>query len=451
MLLLRSLKDAPRDVKLLWISVFLRLLSYGLTNQVLTLFLKRVGLDEGRIGLFMSLTLVGDVVFSYILTWYADAIGRRRVLIFGSLMMLASGIIFAYSDNFYILLLFAVAGVISPSSDEVGPFKSIEEAVIAHLSPPNQRPEIYAIHGIAGTVAGALGAITSGGIVRSVRKAGWATTDLECYRFVFSVYALLALSKVGVMFSLSKAVELDIEHDQERITTDDQFTAADAAVDASTTNQENTPLISRNAAAESKRLSPETIPILAKLLVIFMTDSLGAGFMTSGWMVYYYRQVYGLSHWALGVLFFACQICMGISAVPSSTFARWFGPTKATLLVQIPSAIFSILIPLVEGSLGWSVVLLNIHFATTAMDVIPRQLLLTNLIPARDLTRVMGIVNIGKTFSRCIGPIFTGLLAGRGYLAFCFIISGSLIIIADCILAFWFLSLDSAILKSLNY
>ena len=59
---------ASRDIKLLWASVFLRLLSYGLTNQVLTLFLNKINLDESKIGLFMSLTLVGDVFCSYILS-----------------------------------------------------------------------------------------------------------------------------------------------------------------------------------------------------------------------------------------------------------------------------------------------------------------------------------------------------------------------------------------------
>ena len=38
----------------------------------------------------------------------------------------------------------AIFGVISPSGDETGPFKSVEEASIAHLTPHNHRPEIFA-------------------------------------------------------------------------------------------------------------------------------------------------------------------------------------------------------------------------------------------------------------------------------------------------------------------
>ena len=32
------------------------------------------------------------------------------------------------------------------------------------------------------------------------------------------------------------------------------------------------------------------------------------------------------------------------------------------------------------------------------MDVVPRQVLLTSIMPKQDITKVMGIVNIGKTF-----------------------------------------------------
>lgn len=70
--LARSLKQSNCDIRLLWGSVFMRMASYGLTNQVLTLYLESLGVSETNIGLFMTLTLVGDTIISYFLTWYAD-------------------------------------------------------------------------------------------------------------------------------------------------------------------------------------------------------------------------------------------------------------------------------------------------------------------------------------------------------------------------------------------
>lgn len=463
---------ASRDIKLLWASVFLRLLSYGLTNQVLTLFLNKINLDESKIGLFMSLTLVGDVFCSYILTWYADVWGRRRILVYGSVMMCLSGIVFATSENFHILLLFAIIGVISPSSDEVGPFKSIEESMIAHLSPNNKRPEIYAIHSLVGTIGSALGAIVSGSFISGLKHYKLANTDLQCYKATFLLYSFFAFCKVIIMVSLSEKTELDSHYSNEEqlpesIVTDEMAPLLEQRRKSIDIQQETTRIsdsLNENTVTQgdydqnsnnqnqinSNRLSPETVSILMRLLCIFMIDSLGAGFMTSGWIVYYYKKWFHMGSLALGSLFFMIQIVMSISTIPSSILPRIYGPVKATLLVQIPSGVFSILIPFTANHLFISIILLNCFFGTAAMDVTSRQILLTNLIRPTDLTKVMGIVNIGKTFARCIGPIFTGMLAKRGYLWFCYIISGVLVIAADCILACSFLHVDKTILAQIN-
>lgn len=427
----KETRDAPRDIKLLWASVFLRLLSYGLTNQVLTLFLNEIDMSEDKIGWFLSLTLAGDVICSYVLTWYADSWGRRRILVYGSVMMMLSGLVFSYSENYIILLLFAIFGVISPSSDEVGPFKSIEEAMIAHLTPHNKRPEVYAMHALVGTTGGALGAITGGYFIHMLKKLSRTTTDLQCYKMVFLLYACFAVGKLIIMLLLSDQTELDGHHD-------------DMTSPAALVNDEMAPLIerARHPQKPAKKLSKDTKSILMKLLTIFMIDSLGSGFMTSGWMVFYYAKTFLMTPLALGALFFATQIVMASSTIPSSVIARLFGPVKATLLVQIPSGVFSILIPFAERNLAISILILNLHFATTAMDVTPRQILLTNIIGPQDLTKVMGIVNIGKTMARCVGPIFTGMFAAQDRLWLCYIISGSLVIAADCVLAFWFLEMD---------
>lgn len=479
----REFTGAQRDIKLLWASVFLRLLSYGLTNQVLTLFLNQINLNESKIGLFMSLTLIGDVFCSYILTWYADVWGRRRILIYGSVMMCLSGIVFATSENFHILLLFAIIGVISPSSDEVGPFKSIEESMIAHLSPNNKRPEIYAIHSLVGTTGAALGAIVSGSFISLLKYYQLAETDLQCYKLTFVVYALLAFGKVIIMVSLSEKTELDSHYAHEEQPTEsivsdemaplleDRRKSIDIIQEAEMSssslmesslpqvdddNQQGTNKLrgvisSTHTTTQMKSsLSPETVSVLMRLLCIFMIDSLGSGFMTSGWMVYYYKKWFHLTSFALGTLFFMTQIVMSISTIPSSILPRIFGPVRATLLVQVPSGIFSILIPFASNHLSISIILLNCFFGTAAMDVTSRQILLTNLIDPSDLTKVMGIVNIGKTFARCIGPIFTGILANRNYLWLCYIISGVLVILADSILACSFLHVDKTILAQIN-
>jgi predicted MFS family arabinose efflux permease len=109
-----SFWQTPLDAKLLCAQRFVRLFAYGGSTLILASYLSALGISDDRIGLFMTLTLTGDVVISFFLTLFADALGRRAVLALGSAMMSVSGVIFALFENYWVLLAAAVFGVISP-------------------------------------------------------------------------------------------------------------------------------------------------------------------------------------------------------------------------------------------------------------------------------------------------------------------------------------------------
>lgn len=111
---LYSILSSPRDTKLLCLQRFVRLFAYGASTLILALYLSSVGISDARIGAFMSLTLLGDVVISFILTLFADGLGRRRVLVLGAGLMSASGVVFAVSGNYWVLVAASILGVISP-------------------------------------------------------------------------------------------------------------------------------------------------------------------------------------------------------------------------------------------------------------------------------------------------------------------------------------------------
>lgn len=85
----------PLDTKLLCLSRLIRFIAYGSTTVILALYLSSLGISDERIGLFMTLTLFGDVGISLVLTVVADRVGRRRVLGLGALCMVGSGVVFA--------------------------------------------------------------------------------------------------------------------------------------------------------------------------------------------------------------------------------------------------------------------------------------------------------------------------------------------------------------------
>lgn len=111
---LLSLYNSARDIKVLCVQRFIRLFAYGASTLVLVAFLRELNVSTTRVGLFMTLTLAGDIIISFLLALFADGVGRRAVLALGAVLMTASGIVFATSNNYWILLAAAILGVISP-------------------------------------------------------------------------------------------------------------------------------------------------------------------------------------------------------------------------------------------------------------------------------------------------------------------------------------------------
>lgn len=109
-----SLHEARRDVKVLCAQRFVRLFAYGASTLVLANLLRELGVSTTRIGLFMTLTLVGDVAISLVLALFSDRLGRRAVLAAGAVLMAGSGLVFARASNYWLLLTAAIFGVISP-------------------------------------------------------------------------------------------------------------------------------------------------------------------------------------------------------------------------------------------------------------------------------------------------------------------------------------------------
>ena len=109
-----SVAQSSRDTKLLCLQRFTRLFAYGASTLILALYLSSLGTSDARIGLFMTLTLLGDVVISFLLTLVADGLGRRHILMIGAALMSASGILFTLSGNYWVLVAASIFGVISP-------------------------------------------------------------------------------------------------------------------------------------------------------------------------------------------------------------------------------------------------------------------------------------------------------------------------------------------------
>ena len=195
-----------RDGRLLFLSRFVRLFSYGALSVILVLYLTGIGLSDSQTGVLLSLTLAGDTVVSLYLTTRADRLGRRKMLIAGAVLMAAAGAAFAFTRNFLFLVIAGTIGVISPSGNEVGPFLSIEQAALAHVLPAARRTQAFAWYTLTGALATALGSLFAGLLTTTLRRADMSSVGSQ--RAVVLVYAGLGLLLVLIFGRLSSHVEL---------------------------------------------------------------------------------------------------------------------------------------------------------------------------------------------------------------------------------------------------
>lgn len=376
-------------------------------------------------------------------------------------MIVASGVFASGTSNFHLLLFAAIVGVISPSGSETGPFKTIEETVLANLTPPNHRPEVYAIHWILGSIGASIGSFLAGLIVDYLTLTK-NYQKIHAYKFAFGVLVFTSFLKFISLLFVSRKVEPDYIPPYKQVTYDSTNNEiADESQNSIQTNTSNAsserrPLIRIESTIEHTTmtgLSPTTQRTLFKLLVPFMIDSFGWGFMTNAWVVYYFAQRYKVSAIALGILFGIAGLAMSVSALPSAWFAKKFGPIKSSILTQIPCGLFFISIPILGKNFPIAATLFMLNQLTVAFDVVPRQIILTSLIEPVELAKVMGTVNIGKQIARSISPFTTGFFAEAGLLWVCFILSGGFLILANIILAVDFNDLDGKVkqLEEVNH
>src|SRR4051794_16828180 len=126
-----ALRTLTPDGRLLFGTRCVRLFAYGLLSVVLVLYLTEIGLTEVQVGLLLTLILLGDTAISLWITTAADRLGRRRMLVAGSLLMALAGVAFALTGDFWLLLLAGAGGGITPPRHQGGPFLSLGDAPLA--------------------------------------------------------------------------------------------------------------------------------------------------------------------------------------------------------------------------------------------------------------------------------------------------------------------------------
>jgi len=189
------------DGWLMFAACAVRSFAYGFLSVILGVYLDAIGLTATVIGTIFTAAIAGGAVMTLAITSLADSCGRKLLLIVGALLMALAGFVFAVSDNTVLLTIAAIFGTISPSGKEVGPFLSLEQAVLPETTRDEHRTAMFSAYNLVGSFAGALGALAVG-------VPSWlALSALAGYRLLIWGYVGAALLMALLFFFLSPIVE----------------------------------------------------------------------------------------------------------------------------------------------------------------------------------------------------------------------------------------------------
>ncbi|HJW73102.1 MAG TPA: MFS transporter [Geothrix sp.] len=385
------------DGRLLFLTRAARMFSYGFLSVVLVLYLAKLGFSEGRIGLLLTLTLVGDTLISLWITLHADRLGRKRMLMVGAVLMVVAGIPFALCGNFLVLVLAATFGVISPSGNEVGPFLAIEQAALSQVLPEERRTGVFAWYNLTGSFATAIGALAGGWTAQILQSSGMA--PVASYRVLVFAYAAVGLILAAVFAGMSKAVEAP--------------PAADHA--------------SRWGLHASKG-------VVLKLSALFSLDAFAGGFVIQSIVAYWFHVKFGVAPGALGSIFFAANVLAGLSSLYAVRLAGKIGLIRTMVFTHIPSNVLLILVPLMP-SLSLAVAMLLLRFSISQMDVPTRQAYTMAVVAPDERSAAAGVTGIARTTGAAISPVLAGpMLALPALASVPFFLAGGLKILYDLLL-----------------
>lgn len=385
------------DVRLLFITRSIRMFAYGFLSVLLVLYLVGLGFSTTKIGLLLSLTLVGDIAVSLLLTTTADRFGRRRTLIIGAMLMLLAGVVFALTNNFLLLLLAATIGVISPSGNEIGPFLSVEQAALSEIIPDKRRTHVFGWYNLVGSLATALGALAAGWVAQFLQNVGF--TAVDSYRAVIWGYAG-AGGIIGLLFlGVSSAVEVRL---------------ADA---------------SRTAGAKAFMGLHRSKGVVARLSALFSLDAFSGGFVIQTILVLWFNERFAPQPATLGEVFFAVNVLAALSALAAARLAAKIGLVNTMVFTHLPSNVLLILVPLMP-TLPLAIVMLLLRSSISQMDVPARQSLVMSSVEPDERSAAAGVTAVARSVGAAISPSLA-MMVLPVFLSAPFFIGGGLKIVYD--------------------
>jgi MFS family permease len=378
------------DGWLLFATCSVRSFAYGFLSVILGLYLDAIGLSPASIGWIFTAALAGGAVMTIIITAVADRFGRKALLIVGAVLMALAGWVFAVTNDPILLTVAAIFGTISPSGKEVGPFLSIEQAILPQTASDQQRTAVFSAYNLVGSFAGAVGALAVG------LPSLFSLTTISGYRLLVWSYVGSAILLAVLFALLSPRAERE--------------------------SRAGSPI--RNVGLQKSR------GIVAKLAGLFALDAFAGGFIVQSIVAYWFYLRFKTDLSALAGIFFGTNLLAALSFLAAPAIARRFGLLNTMVFTHLPSNFLILFVPLMPN-LELAVAVLLLRHLLSQMDVPTRQSYTMAVVDADERAASAGILSVARNTGAALAPLFTGAILAKPAWGLPFLLAGGLKVVYD--------------------
>ena len=345
-----------------------------------------LGYSGTRIGVIVTGMLLGSAVLTMFTGTWGWRFERRLLLRAGALLMIVTGLVYATSQTFAVLLALGVIGTMNPSGSDVSVVQPIEQSLLPITTTPEHRSRIFARYSFFGGALASLGALCAG----LPARVHWQP------RSVFVVYALAGVAMLVVYASMSPQVE--------------------AAAQATTP----TPL------GPSKRT-------VYRLAALFSLDSFGGGFAVQSLLVLWLLRRHHFSVGKAGAVLAVMQILAAASGYIAVRIERRLGPLRTMAFTHLPAQILLICAALMPNA-TLAVGCLIARSLLSSMDVPVRNAYVMSVVSPAERAAAASVTNVPRSLAAALPPIAAGWMLDRSTFGWPLIIAGSLKIVYDLLL-----------------
>ena len=369
----------------------------GLVSVTLAAYLPLLGYSNLRVGVVVTGMLLGSAATTMLVGTKGYAWSRRTLLFAGSLLMIGTGLGFAATTAFPILLFIGFVGTMNPTAGDVSVFLPLEQSMLSSTTPSKHRTALFARYTFIGGVLGAIGALC----VRIPDAVVLHTSASErtVFRACFLVYALAGLVVLIQYRSLDTSV---------KDTTDPPV-----------------PL------GESKQ-------IVYRLAALFSLDAFGGGFVVQSLLALWLFQRFDMSVSAAGTLLFVTGTLSAASGFVASWLAARIGLIRTMVFTHLPANMLLIATAFMP-TLPLALTCLILRSLLSSMDVPARTSYVMAVVSPGERPAAASVTNVPRSLAGAVPATAAGWMLDHSVFGWPLVIAGVCKAVYDLLLLRMFL------------